>query len=570
MPHEEQSEWPSFETVLREVAPDSPSIRDGEVEPPRAPAATPETSSATSEIVADPDIAEIDMAGIDMAGSESAAAQLPDLSEPLELDTSSIRELLRSRTTASSFGSTEDLAALEPLPEVLDLDNPAPGDLISDDDDAVVAGHTQPPAPSPAQIEAAPPPPVLSTPEPDPAEEVDADEVGVDVEARSTFSFEHSADLDSAEPLNPFDPEFQGIAEEVVEDDGWVTHSLHDIGVEIVEEPSPQTAPPPPAADEPVETGLEAEPVEPFDPLARMTSRSPFDPPEADPEPPLLTELPPPPSENPFADLLPEEAAPTFDVSGLFTPEDAPVDQHVEIDEFPARTELEPTEPVQTSATPLDLSGLDDAIVFEEVAQPPAPADQLIDFEQYRPTDSGDDSDPLAAWNVQHEAEIIPLNPPDASVPSAPTPPHPERPSTENLFHIDSLAVPDSDAPPEDPRPRWVSLDAEVPPPPPPPARSPEEVADPWAEMRPNEVPEKISFWENRPKFFGGDERRKARARREARQVLEESGTEIPKAHSCPNCGGPCRVDVEDPSTARTHVSCEVCGHMWVEDAGRR
>lgn len=45
---------------------------------------------------------------------------------------------------------------------------------------------------------------------------------------------------------------------------------------------------------------------------------------------------------------------------------------------------------------------------------------------------------------------------------------------------------------------------------------------DPWAEMRPDAdedvAKKKIVFWADRPKFFGGEERHKARARREARE----------------------------------------------------
>ena len=569
MPQEEQSDWPSFETVLREVAPTSPSIRDRPgkdkpADPTPAPAPAPEDNDDGEIIGADD-------------GNVSDAADLPELSDPLDLDTSSIRELLKQRTSPSSFESSPELAALEPLPEVLDLDNPAPGDLI-DDDRSLADGYRlearsepEPPEPTETDIESAPPPPILSTPPP-PAPQPEAELTLEPVEAppppepletpaeeASSFSFEQSEDVDLpdlSEPLNPFDPTFEGIAEEVVEDegDGWVTHSLHDIGIidpptgESAPAPDQQTAAPSPATT----TSAEA----PFDPLARMTSSSPFDQGESPEAPPAE------PTQGPFSGLIPEEAAPTFDASGLFETGIS--------DSSSATAELQPVEPTQTSAAPLDLSGWDGGIVFEELPEPPAPADQLIDFESYRPTDSAAGNAPLEAWTQQQDADVLPFVSPHESTPPAG---QPERPSTEDLFHIDDDTE-RGGVQPDAPRPNWVGLDADLSAPPPPlatpaaPARDASN--DPWAEMRPNEVPEKISFWENRPKFFGGDERRKARARREAKQLLEQSGNPLPTPRSCPNCGGPCRIDIEDPSTGRTHVSCNVCLHMWVEDTQTR
>ena len=599
MPQEEQSEWPSFETVLREVAPDSPSIRD------RKPGSSPAPAKPSKANTPKPEAAVSGTATSDTMGTESGeavetleSADIPELSEPLDLDTSSIRELLRKRTSASSFGATADLTALEPLPEVLDLDNPAPGDLIDDgykidaDETTNPSVAQEPPAPTPSDIEAAPAPPILATPpttQPDvPPSPAETPEIAVGdsdqselpspgaVQEAQSFSFEQSEDfnpLDINQPLNPFDPAFEGIAEEVVEDDdGWITHSLHNIGVPDVATDAPdELESPQPNPPLTVAPGVEAtEPEAAFDPLARMTSSSPFDPLEApelkaDLQPQLETE--PSVSNNPFADLLPDATAPTFDASGLFDTGST--------DTSAAQAEVEQVEATHGYVETVDPSGLQEPIVFEdeipfeEVPEPPAPADQLIDFEQYRPT-SKNASEPLGSWNQLHEAEVIPFTPNSFS--DAPPPPPPPAPdasdeglSAENLFHIDDFAEDEAEQP-ELPQTNWVSLDDDAPPPPPAPTRSPKS-EDPWAEMRPNEVPEKISFWESRPKFFGGDERRKARARREAKKVLEESGTPIPHAHSCPNCGGPCRVDVEDLSTGRTHISCNICSHMWVDDA---
>jgi len=88
--------------------------------------------------------------------------------------------------------------------------------------------------------------------------------------------------------------------------------------------------------------------------------------------------------------------------------------------------------------------------------------------------------------------------------------------------------------------------------------------------MRPDEEPSAKSLWTRRPKFFGGDERkrRKAERRETATHVAEPEDRgaaqfEIAFDSECPNCGDECQVDLDDPIGRRVHVSCPSCDHMW-------
>ncbi len=102
----------------------------------------------------------------------------------------------------------------------------------------------------------------------------------------------------------------------------------------------------------------------------------------------------------------------------------------------------------------------------------------------------------------------------------------------------------------------WVSLPPEVK------SKSP----DPWAHMRPTEEPKKKGFWANRPKFFGGQDRKRARAERDkpaAISVFDDNVVGISYDKACPNCADECKVDLDDPIGRRVHVSCPSCGHMW-------
>lgn len=92
--------------------------------------------------------------------------------------------------------------------------------------------------------------------------------------------------------------------------------------------------------------------------------------------------------------------------------------------------------------------------------------------------------------------------------------------------------------------------------------------ADPWAHMRPTEQPAQEGFW---AKVFGGEERKRAKARRrQAEQSLVDEAVPTAEAGevafdtACPNCGGECQLDLDDPIGRRVHVSCPACDHMWI------
>ncbi len=94
-----------------------------------------------------------------------------------------------------------------------------------------------------------------------------------------------------------------------------------------------------------------------------------------------------------------------------------------------------------------------------------------------------------------------------------------------------------------------------------------EEKEDPWAHMRPDEFSDvKTGFWANRPRFFGGDERKRRRAqRKEVETQLEARSGIVP---TCPSCGAAGRVDLDDPVGHKLHASCESCDHVWTESYG--
>ncbi|NNC80008.1 MAG: hypothetical protein HKN94_07625 [Acidimicrobiales bacterium] len=94
--------------------------------------------------------------------------------------------------------------------------------------------------------------------------------------------------------------------------------------------------------------------------------------------------------------------------------------------------------------------------------------------------------------------------------------------------------------------------------------RTKKRAEDPWAYMRPDpEDDVKKGFWKNRPKFFGGDERKARRAEREAElQAMVSDGD--PSA-PCADCGGESVVDLQDPSSGKLHLSCTACKKTWTE-----
>ena len=103
---------------------------------------------------------------------------------------------------------------------------------------------------------------------------------------------------------------------------------------------------------------------------------------------------------------------------------------------------------------------------------------------------------------------------------------------------------------------------------------------DPWAHMRPDEdVSNKTGFWSNRPKFFGGDERKQKKAERgaEAERPREdfEGGSSsstidsiapAPSEHPCPSCHAAGQVELTDPLGLKVHLNCAECGQRWTQD----
>jgi len=98
------------------------------------------------------------------------------------------------------------------------------------------------------------------------------------------------------------------------------------------------------------------------------------------------------------------------------------------------------------------------------------------------------------------------------------------------------------------------------------PTNNEEKVDDPWAHMRPTEEPKSKGLI---AKFFSGEKRMQAKARRRAQERAEaepddiETDVEASFDSACPNCGGECQVDLDDPIGRRVHVSCPSCDHMW-------
>lgn len=88
------------------------------------------------------------------------------------------------------------------------------------------------------------------------------------------------------------------------------------------------------------------------------------------------------------------------------------------------------------------------------------------------------------------------------------------------------------------------------------------ESEDPWAYMRPEEeANEKSGFWASRPKFFGGDERKRRKAERQSASPGEEHDSA--RSVDCPSCGEQGQVDLDDPVGRRVHASCGACDHVW-------
>lgn len=194
-------------------------------------------------------------------------------------------------------------------------------------------------------------------------------------------------------------------------------------------------------------------------------------------------------------------------------------------DEVPSSAEFDPIAAADEIET--DLGSLaefetqpNDGVVFMGFKESP---EDLNDLEEHVPEDIATDN-------------VVPL--------------HPDMPESSRAAEAKAPRQTD-----------WVSLPAA-------PAEKPAiNAADPWAHMRPSEEPKKKGFWANRPRFFGGAERRQARAERQQAELAELAELDeklgITFDKECPNCGDECQVDMDDPVARRVHVSCPSCQHIW-------
>ncbi len=185
--------------------------------------------------------------------------------------------------------------------------------------------------------------------------------------------------------------------------------------------------------------------------------------------------------------------------------------------------ELAPAEP--ETAT-IDWPEGDDAPIadviepqFDSVATADAIEDELQDL--------------FALDQVDDSADVVPLHASSDDFPEA-------------VVGLDDAFDPDAEA---EPLHQWVGVGDDAP-------------EDPWAYMRPDEGSEaKSGFWASRPKFFGGDERKRRKA---ARKAAEAEPVEV-AGPTCPNCGEEGRVDLDDPVGGKVHASCNSCDHVWSE-----
>lgn len=455
MPHDEQYDWPSFETVLRDVA-TSDAVAENygleiveSIEVPQPPSPQLEATAPTAEAEQAAEAAsgyDIDLLPADL---------LPEPLAPVDFDTSSVRALLEPIGTTPA--------------EPFELDALAP--LTPEADETEIA--------EPAAI-AEPTPP-----EPSVFDELD------DV----TFAPE------------PFEPE-----------------SVFDLAFDAdAHAPAAEAPDEPPVLQEVggIEIPTETSSTEVFDDLGIEGEIS-------------LDDLPV------FADVDEDTSEATFDDSEIG---DLPSGAVFELDADVI------DETFDSVATANAIEG--ELNELNELSALATPFDSVLDPEvEPVDTETPEAEDPFALNNV------IPLRPEQA-----------DTEALDPLGNSEWLNPVDTSPPDGPPATRvshtgWVGLDATTEE-----QETPESDPDPWAYMRPSEEPKSEGFW---AKIFGGDERKRARARRMAKKNEEDTTTAEPQAdadasfdRACPNCGADCVVDLDDPIGRRVHVSCPECDHMW-------
>ncbi len=506
MPQDEHNEWPSFETVLRDVATSEPSPRGDSGVPVIESGVSSTTESSTegpsgvhNAVEKDASEAQVSAQVEEQAFDEDtldsfSSDLLPDPLPPIDIDTSAVRALLL--TPSDSSIEDFELEALEPVEaasiEPVDLE-PAP-------------------AFEPADFE--------STPAFEPA----------DFGATPTFDSDEQTEPPSVFDL-AFDPDahtetaaFEGV------------DALYSPEVAGIELPTPDPAP-----------------VEVFDDL------------------------------NVGSEISLDDV-PQFSADELLSGDDS--DQSTEIGEIPSGAVFEldestieasndSDEPASGFTTPsidlFDLSESSEEIEhaggeFDSIATANAIEGELNELSDLTALESDDlATDEEPSVELFSMDNVIPIRP-DASDDAGSDN---DGPSSDWLNPHEGAATPLSHALDGPPPARvsqtgWVGLENVQPEP----AEEPEEVKvnDPWAHMRPNEEPRSEGLL---AKIFGGEERKRAKARRRAQEQGEpESNTEEADAElvfdpTCPNCGGECQVDLDDPIGRRVHVSCPSCDHMW-------
>jgi|GEM_PF-6453148 len=483
MSHEEQIEWPSFETVLRDVAPDSPTARSlasAGRRPQYSAAARATDSSALLGVehdVRENEIEIVEAATPARNTATVATASLPEPLAPLDLDTSSIRALLEPRPTSEveSPMAEEALRELDPLPELEVF-----ADVASFDDATEIEVLDEVEVEEPVEDDSL-------------VFELDADEID-QVDAA------HELDtVDSAEPLaNPFsedsyatndqaDIDHDTSDDEVLDtpldnlDYSSLVVDVDDLQIDDLNAPDapelPQSVTSVPGIELP---GDSSAPIEIFDDLAPMNMQGLEDTPSFEPE------------------------SDTFDSPGL--------------DLFDLNDDSNAIEQERIALHGEGLyeqdTGFDSIAAADEIE---TDLDQLIGL--------GDEAEP---------DNVIPLRPEIDIAETATS-------SESSPMDLDGLSLASGTD--------WVALAPE-------PAS---QASDPWADMRPTEEPKKTGFWANRPKFFGGDERRRRKAeRRETEGEALDQAVDVTFDKECPRCGSECQVDLDDP-IGRRH---RIVGHL--------
>ena len=619
MPHEEQIEWPSFETVLRDVAPDSPTARSLASADRRAQySATAEairsteipqaehTNNGSDVALAEStskmtlvDNAEVDSVEIFETASpavETTSATLPEPLPPLEIDTSSIRALLEPRPAVEvdTPAVEEALRELDPLPELdINIDDDSFGDPIEETRELVQAA-----APA-EEVEE-----VHDVEDVEDVEDVDLfgelvdneDPVALDTEPDFApdpiEAIDHAPELDFADLAGPVDTiefdAFEPLTFDAVDTtpdfaapvDSEVLEPLDDDSLvfELGEDEMQQ-----------VDDAHELDAVDTVGPLD-----DPFSPDLFSPEDFAVAETES--IEEPIGDVH-DTPADNVDYSSLIVDVD---DLQVDALDSPSIPELPDS---VTSVPGIELPGTDSAPVevFDDLA--PMSLQGLEDVPKFEDDDStfenpgldlfdlNDDSDTIeqerialrdddlyedssfdsiaAADAIETDLDqligigddeldadrltaaiaepdmvepdnVIPLRP-DIDMDQAPATPEQQSPVAPEGPLLTSGTG-------------WVALAPE------PATHAP----DPWADMRPTEEPKKTGFWANRPKFFGGDERRRRKSeRRETEVEPPKQAVDVTFDKECPRCGSECQVDLDDPIGRRVHVSCPSCQNIW-------